>query len=259
MKRLLTIARLMLISLPAISAFATAPDITATDPPPSGTVGEAYLYDFDIDLTASTVGFQNLPPGLNFDPTDYKLSGTPTEAGTFDTVIYARNLADEETRITRSIVIAAAPIPPDFVPPTIAITNVVVTKLGVNKYNFDFYFPVGLECSAFEFEVRAVDRAGNRSVAANYKFQAPGSSTKPAITSTASAKGKAGKLFTYRIEADGATRYTASGLPPGLKLDAKTGVISGKPKKVGTFGVDITAGNSVGTAKKTLRIKIARR
>lgn len=38
--------------------------------------------------------------------------------------------------------------------------------------------------------------------------------------------------------------YTASGLPPGLKVNPKTGVISGRPTKPGTYDVTLTAINS---------------
>ncbi|MGH8045918.1 MAG: Ig domain-containing protein [Chthoniobacterales bacterium] len=301
-KRRLTILALTFGALVATLShgFATAPDIIAADPPPAGTVGEVYFYDFDITPSPYIVGVQNLPQGINFDADEYTFSGTPTESGTFDVVIYAKNMAEEETRIHRSMVIAPAPVPPDPVPPTIAITNVVVRTLtGKNKFEFSFYFLanddqalaspdaleyrggvnhqpldawvsypyggpgaafiVGLECSSFEFEVRAVDRAGNRSAAVNYKFEAPGSTTKPTITSSASAKGRVRKPFTYEIKATGATRFTATGLPPGLKLDAKTGVISGKPKKAGTFSIALTAANSIGSGKKTVRIKITGR
>jgi hypothetical protein len=39
----------------------------------------------------------------------------------------------------------------------------------------------------------------------------------------------------------GAKEYTARGLPPGMKINRNTGVISGKTKKKGTYNVTITA------------------
>jgi hypothetical protein len=39
----------------------------------------------------------------------------------------------------------------------------------------------------------------------------------------------------------GAKEYTARGLPPGMKINKNTGVISGKTKKKGTYNVTITA------------------
>ncbi|HEY1080665.1 MAG TPA: S8 family serine peptidase [Prosthecobacter sp.] len=45
-----------------------------------------------------------------------------------------------------------------------------------------------------------------------------------------------------------ATRYSAKGLPPGLKLDAKTGRITGRPTRAGSYTVTLTAGNAAGSA-----------
>jgi hypothetical protein len=45
----------------------------------------------------------------------------------------------------------------------------------------------------------------------------------------------------------GAKSFSAKGLPAGLKLDATTGVVSGKPTKKGTFTVTFTAAKKQGT------------
>jgi hypothetical protein len=76
----------------------------------------------------------------------------------------------------------------------------------------------------------------------------------PPITSDLSdalvSKGKA--ITPYKVTTSfGATSYTVKKLPPGLKFNSKTGVISGKPKKPGTYRVVITASKKKG--KKTLQ------
>jgi formylglycine-generating enzyme required for sulfatase activity len=76
----------------------------------------------------------------------------------------------------------------------------------------------------------------------------------PPITSDLSdARVSKGKVINpYKVTTSfGATSYTVKKLPPGLKFNAKTGVISGKPKKPGTYRVVITASKKKG--KKTLQ------
>lgn len=45
--------------------------------------------------------------------------------------------------------------------------------------------------------------------------------------------------------------YAAKGLPAGLKMDPKTGVISGRPTKAGDFSVIMTASNKIGKSTTT--------
>ncbi|HYF36590.1 MAG TPA: choice-of-anchor D domain-containing protein, partial [Prosthecobacter sp.] len=47
------------------------------------------------------------------------------------------------------------------------------------------------------------------------------------------------------------TLFTATGLPPGLKMDPKTGNISGRPTKAGTYVIKLTASNSKGKTLPT--------
>ncbi|MEO7101277.1 MAG: putative Ig domain-containing protein [Luteolibacter sp.] len=56
---------------------------------------------------------------------------------------------------------------------------------------------------------------------------------------------KLGKdMLRYKLTTNiGANRFTATGLPSGLKMNIETGVISGKPTKKGTFKVALTAKN----------------
>jgi hypothetical protein len=86
----------------------------------------------------------------------------------------------------------------------------------------------------------------------------------PVITSNTTAQGKVGMAFSYQITATNSpTAYSAAGLPPGLSLNAVTGVISGvisgTPTVIGKTTVTISASNSGGTGSATLTISVKHR
>ena len=64
--------------------------------------------------------------------------------------------------------------------------------------------------------------------------------------------------FSYPIAATGdrPMSFQADGLPSGLLLDKKTGIISGVPDKAGEYKVKLTSVNSHGKASRILRIMV---
>jgi hypothetical protein len=85
------------------------------------------------------------------------------------------------------------------------------------------------------------------------------------ITSPLTATGTVGVAFSYTITAtNNPTSYTATGLPPGLKLEtpppsSDLGLIDGTPTTAGTYNVTITATNGAGlcsTGSATLVLTI---
>ena len=79
----------------------------------------------------------------------------------------------------------------------------------------------------------------------------------PAITSPLAASGTATIPFSYQITAsNNPTSFSASGLPPGLSVNASSGYITGSPTVGGTFNATIGATNSGGTGSATLVITI---
>jgi alpha-galactosidase len=53
--------------------------------------------------------------------------------------------------------------------------------------------------------------------------------------------------------------FTAAGLPPGLSLNPKTGIITGRTKKSGDYDVEVVAQNTAGEDRRTLKIIIGSR
>lgn len=86
----------------------------------------------------------------------------------------------------------------------------------------------------------------------------PANMEAPAITSAVHAQAGRDEKFSYQIEATNAPKdFTADGLPAGLELDVKTGVISGKADVAGIYPVKIGANGEHGTGHLTLTLTVA--
>ncbi|MCI3271529.1 putative Ig domain-containing protein [Streptomyces cylindrosporus] len=81
--------------------------------------------------------------------------------------------------------------------------------------------------------------------------------TAPQLTSTATAFANKGVPFRHLLRATHEpVRFTADGLPAGLRLDRRTGLISGIPRETGEFTVTTTAGNAAGDGTATLALTV---
>lgn len=79
----------------------------------------------------------------------------------------------------------------------------------------------------------------------------------PQLTSAPSAFANKGAPFRYLLRASHEPiRFTADGLPDGLRVDRRTGLISGTPTQTGEFKVGISAGNAAGDATGTLTLTV---
>ena len=89
----------------------------------------------------------------------------------------------------------------------------------------------------------------------------PPESPKPRINTPPVYGCSPGAPFRFLIAASGKRPMTfdASGLPEGLSLDKKTGIITGKTDKAGEFKVVFTAQNAFGKVNKTLQLKVGTR
>ncbi len=86
----------------------------------------------------------------------------------------------------------------------------------------------------------------------------PPSGKKPKINSPKLFGARPNNPFLYTIAATGERpmTFSAKNLPKGLKLDSKTGLITGQVTEIGTYETLLKAKNKYGKASKTLIIKI---
>lgn len=79
----------------------------------------------------------------------------------------------------------------------------------------------------------------------------------PTVAGSLIASGTMGSAFAYQITASSSpTSYGATGLPSGLSLDSSSGLISGVPTVSGSYSVNLSATNGVGTGSATLVIYV---
>lgn len=88
---------------------ATSPAIVSV-PPPDAEHGTPYEHDIESE-DETEVSYEitggALPPGLDFDESTGLIWGTPTEVGTFDVTITARNGTNPDAVVSYQIVVAA--------------------------------------------------------------------------------------------------------------------------------------------------------
>ena len=86
----------------------------------------------------------------------------------------------------------------------------------------------------------------------------PAESPQPRINGAGVLGARPGSPIFYRIAATGTPplRLGASGLPPGLVLNARDGVISGQVRAAGEYRIQLQAKNAVGQAGRTLLLRI---
>ncbi|MET4080325.1 alpha-galactosidase [Pedobacter sp. UYP30] len=86
----------------------------------------------------------------------------------------------------------------------------------------------------------------------------PKVSLQPKVNGASDYGATSGNDFLYKIPATGKQplTYGATDLPTGLTLDEKTGIITGKTPKDGEYAVKLSVKNELGSAAKTLKIKV---
>lgn len=215
-----------------------------------------------------------LPPGLTLDPIGM-ISGTPTQAGTFQFVL---RLSDQQAGVS---VLQVFTLTVDAAPPLAVATtdladgfkgvsyaDVLVAEGGTAPYTWSITngsLPPGLSLNAstgaisgtpttvgdFNFVVQVRDANGFTAIAAlGILVALPGDTLE--IVTGALPDATPGQAYLVLLEATGGVppyswSLFAGTLPTGLTINAANGTISGTTTQVGSFDIAIQVRDSVGS------------
>jgi putative Ig domain-containing protein len=256
-----------------------------TDSIPTATVGTSYTATLAASGASSfswTISAGSLPPGLTLG-SDGALRGTPTGAGTYTFTVRVdaggRSASKQLQLVVAEKLTATAPAAQTWEvgrPLQVAIdakggtpgyswkfTGALPQRTGFvgDKGNGSTSYLQGVpaEAGAFSIVLTVTDSAGESTQLTVTLAVAPKLQIRTFRVGTA----RAGKRFQLAFLSaggvgGGAWTVAAGSLPSGLKLDPKTGVVSGIARRVGRFRFTVALTDSLGAKAAmtyTLRVK----
>ncbi|HYO69315.1 MAG TPA: Ig domain-containing protein, partial [Archangium sp.] len=237
--------------------------------------------------TFSTTG--ELPPGLSFDTERGELSGKPLTAGNSTFTVEVVDQGAEPQRSSQAFSVRIRPVlhlaGPDVLAYFESGKDYVETLLatgGKPPYTFEVSsgaLPSGIVLRVdgkldgvayagsgtppFEVRVTDSDEPPQSRVRRLQLTSITCSGSEVCIKSSALPDARVGSAYTHTLQSNPASvtwtwRRVSATLPPGLTLNAETGVISGVPTQAGLyeFNVTATAGGLLPPSPSTLTLRL---
>ena len=247
-------------------------------PTKSGQTGVAFNYQITAapgPAFTSYAALDTLPAGLSLNTGTGAVTGTPTAVGGPTNVrLTGSNAFGTSAQFTLAITITLGP---PVITSSLAVSGgatvpfsyqITATNPPHSAFNAT-PLPAGLSVNTssglisgtplpgtggvYSVTLSATNATGTGSATLSLTI----SESPPVITSPGTASGQTGSPFSYQITAtNGTTGFSATGLPPGLTLNATSGLISGTPTSAGTFNATMTATNGSGSDTDPLVITI---
>ena len=217
----------------------------------SGTVGSSFSYSITASGTPTSYNASSLPSGLSVNTSTGVISGTPSSAGTFTSSISASNTSGTGSASLRITIAKATPAiisSPTASAITFGQTLATSTLSGGSASvagNFAWTTPsanpnLGISSQGVIFTPN--ERTNYNTVTTSVSVTV--NQVEPVVITSdlSEVSVNLGASFSHQITASGSpTSFGAFRLPTGLKINAKTGLISGMPTKVGVFSVTLQA------------------